>query len=206
VSQTALSLVEGGHFDQMPLRRVRQVARALGAELQVTVRWRGGDLDRLMDEGHAALAGAVTRWLERRGWVVRSEVTYSVYGERGSIDLMAWHGATRTLLVVEIKTELTSIEETLRRHDAKTRLASGIASEGQGWRPNGVARLLVLPNAPTARRRVSRHEPVLGRAYPLRSTGVRDWVRAPHGAPSGLVFVSTERHGRVVTRKRVRPC
>jgi hypothetical protein len=40
-------------------------------------------------------------------------VTFSIYGERGSIDLLAWHSETRTLLVVELKSELTSIEETL---------------------------------------------------------------------------------------------
>jgi len=200
-----VSLMEAGQFEHMPVRQIRQVARALGAELVTTVRWRGGDLDRLLDEGHAALAGVVTKWLERRGWAVRPEVTFSVFGERGSIDLMAWHEATRTLIVVELKTELTSLEETLRRHDAKARLAPAIATQRLGWRPDGLARLLVLPNAPTARRRVSRHEPVLARAYPLRAADVRDWVRSPRGAPRGLVLVSVGRQGRVLSRRRVRP-
>ena len=61
--------------------------------------------------------------LEAEGWLTAAEVTYSGYGERGSIDLLAFHPATRTLLVVEVKTEIASVEETLRRHDAKVRLA-----------------------------------------------------------------------------------
>jgi hypothetical protein len=56
-----------------------------------------------------------------------------VFGERGSIDLLAWHESSRTLLVIELKTELTSVEETLRRHDSKVRLAPGIARERFGW-------------------------------------------------------------------------
>ena len=75
-----------------------------------------------------------------------------MYGERGSIDLLAWHEASRTLLVIEFKTELTSIEETLRRHDSKVRLAPGIARERFGWDPAVDARLLVLPEDRTARR------------------------------------------------------
>ena len=43
---------------------------------------------------------AVAGWLSRYGWTVLPEVTYSVYGERGSIDLVAWHADTRTLLTL----------------------------------------------------------------------------------------------------------
>ena len=62
------------------------------------------------------------------GWEVVPEVSYSTFGERGSIDLLAWHQATRTLLVIEIKTELTSIEETMRRHDRRSRLAATVVA------------------------------------------------------------------------------
>jgi transcriptional regulator with XRE-family HTH domain len=87
VSQDAVSRVERGHIEAMPLRSLVAIARALDAELVVMIRWRGGDLDRLLDEGHAALVGRVAEWLARLGWAIRPEVTYSVWGERGSIDL-----------------------------------------------------------------------------------------------------------------------
>lgn len=204
VSQTAISLIEAGRFDHMSLDRLRCVARVLDAQLSLTVRWRGGELDRLLDEGHAALGAAVTEWLGRRGWSVQPEVTFSVYGERGSIDLLAWHDATRTVLVIELKTMLASVEETLRRHDVKTRLASEVAPESTGWRPSTVARLLVLPNHPTARRRVARTDVLLRPAYPLRTTAVRDWVRTPAGGVSGLVFVALPPRAGGLRRQRIR--
>ncbi|HET9456275.1 MAG TPA: hypothetical protein VFO78_02955 [Candidatus Limnocylindrales bacterium] len=104
------------------------------------MRWRGGDLDRLLDARHARLAETATRLLQAAGWEVAPEVSFSVYGERGSIVLLAWHPGTRTLLVIELESELTSIEETLRRHDTKVRLAGRIGRERFGWRAAGVAR------------------------------------------------------------------
>lgn len=192
----------------MPLRHLDSIARAMEAEIAVTIRWRGGDLDRLLDEGHAALGGQVTAWLGRFGWEVRPEVTYSIWGERGAIDLLAFHERTATLLVVEVKTELASIEETLRRHDAKARLADQIARDQLAWKSRGVARLLVLPDGATPRRRVERHEAVLARSYPLRGGEVRRWLRAPSASMSGLIFVSVPRDMRSrrgpLARKRLR--
>lgn len=204
LSQPQVSRLEAGRLEGVPLRRLRAVAQALGAEVVVALRWRGGELDRLADEGHATLVGAAIRVLEAAGWVVQPEVSYSVFGERGSIDILAWHPAARVLLVVEVKTELTSIEETLRRHDAKVRLAAGIAQERFGWDPRLVARLLVLPATSTARRRVRRHELVLDRAYPDRGLLVRRWLRDPSSPFSGLLFVPDIRQpngsGRAVRR------
>lgn len=174
----------------------------------VTIRWRGGDLDRLLDEGHAFLVGRCAEKLTARGWNVRPEVTYSVWGERGSIDLLAWHDPTQTLVVIEVKTELTSVEETLRRHDVKTRLAPGIAADRFGWQPRIVGRLLVLPDLATARRRVYRHALLLLRSYPQRGAPVRHWLRAPTGSMSGVLFVSipntTAGRATAISRKRVR--
>ncbi len=133
VSQTVVSLVERGHLDAMPLQRLRRVLGAVGASVELQVRWRGGEIDRVLDEAHAALVGAVARELTRLGWTVVPEVSYAHFGEYGSIDLLAWHEATATLLVVEVKTELTSIEQLLRRHDAKVRLGPRLAEERFSW-------------------------------------------------------------------------
>jgi transcriptional regulator with XRE-family HTH domain len=206
VSQDIVSRAERGHLDGLPLRHLDAIARALDAELVVTIRWRGGDLDRLLDEGHASLVGRCAEELTTRGWDVRPEVTYSIWGERGAIDLLAFHEPTRTLLVVEVKTELASIEETLRRHDAKARLADQIARDQLAWMPGTVARLLVLPDGATPRRRVERHNGVLNRSYPLRGGDVRRWLWAPSASMSGLIFVSLphEMRGRRSPRARKR--
>jgi hypothetical protein len=200
--------VECGRIEDVSLRALRRHARALGGELRVELLFRGGELDRLMDEGHAALVGAVATRLEHLGWETRPEVSFAVFGERGSVDLVAWHAGSATLLVIEVKTELVSIEETLRRHDAKTRLAARIVEERFGWRPRRVARLLVLPDATTPRRQVRHNDAVLRTAYPARGARLRAWLRSPSGSVAGLAFVPPTTDGRTVaspvSRRRIR--
>jgi transcriptional regulator with XRE-family HTH domain len=208
VSQASVSLLERGRVDGLSIRALRRLCSAMDADVVVLVRWRGGDLDRLLDERHARLGEVVARTLERLGWEVAPEVSYSVYGERGSIDLLCWHAPSRTLLVIELKSELTSIEETLRRFDVKRRLATRIAIERFGWNAAIVGRLLVLPNDRTARRRVAAHALLLERALPNSPAEVRRWLRDPSGSLEGILFVTDNddprgRHGRRA-RKRVR--
>lgn len=208
VSQDTVSRTERGRIAEVSIPALRRQAAALGAELHLELWFRGGELDRLMDEGHAALVGAVAARLEALGWETRPEVSFAVYGERGSIDLVAWHAASATLLVIEVKTELTSLEETLRRHDVKVRLAAQVVAERFGWRARCVARLLVLPDGSTARAQVRRHDAVLRSALPLRGPALRGWLRAPAGSVAGLAFVPFARGARgsrpPIGRKRIR--
>jgi transcriptional regulator with XRE-family HTH domain len=57
LSQDVVSLVERGRIEDVSVRALRRHAQALGAELRMELWFRGGELDRLMDEGHASLAG-----------------------------------------------------------------------------------------------------------------------------------------------------
>lgn len=196
VSQTGVSRLERGLVDDLAVGTLRRLIAALDSELVLMVRWRGGELDRLLDEGHATIVGTTATLLEGRGWDTRIEASYSVFGERGSIDVLGWHPVTRTLIVVEVKTEIASVEETIRKHDVKVRLGSRLAAERYGWHAGRVARLLVLPDTTTARRRVARHDAVLSRVYPLRAQGLRAWLRRPESAADGLLFAP---HSRRVT-------
>lgn len=208
VSQDLVSLIERGRLDGVRLRVVDSMVQRLGGDLRLTIRWRGGDIDRLLDEGHASLMGRVTATLETAGWTVLPEVTFANFADRGSIDVLAWHPLTSTVLVVEVKTELTSIEETLRTHDMKARVALKVALERAGWRGRAVARMLVLPDSSTARRRIARHSGLLSRAYPLKGVAARGWLQAPTGATGLLMFLAftTAPRGRCgpISRRRVR--
>jgi transcriptional regulator with XRE-family HTH domain len=207
VSRDVISLMERGRIERVTVRRIRRIARELGAEFQAGLWWRAGDLDRLVDEGHARLVGLITEMLQTDGWEVRLEVSYAIYRERGSIDVLAWHPQARILLVIEVKTDLVVVEETLRKHDEKARLAPKIAAEQFGYRPIAVARVLVLPSRSTQRRRVDRHAAVMNAAYPLRGVGIRRWLSNPSGPAAGLLFAELERAGpkRVaLSRKRIR--
>lgn len=211
MSQDFVSRLERGHLAGISMPAVDRVLAALDADLVVFVRWRGGDLDRLLDRGHAALGNRLAGDLAAMGWVVEPEVTFSEFGERGSIDMLAWHPGTRVLLVIEVKTELNSVEETLRRHDIKARLAATIAGGRFGWRPAALVRLLVLPEATTARQRIARHAATFDRIYPLRGAALRRFLRDPQvgRVRGGILFLRLNDLLRTTRRlssvKRVRP-
>jgi transcriptional regulator with XRE-family HTH domain len=99
VSATVVSRMERGEFDRMALRALRGVAAKLDVSLEIVPRSAGSQLDRLINARHAALGEQVAVWISRQpGWVVAAEVSFAIYGERGVIDLLAWHVATGSLV------------------------------------------------------------------------------------------------------------
>ncbi len=190
VSQQLVSKVERGRCSGVSGATLRRLFAAVDADVVTLVRWRAGDLDRLLDEGHAAIVGQIATLLRRRGWDVQTEVTFSEFGERGSIDVLAWHPASRTLLVIEVKTEVTSAESLLRSHDAKVRLGPKIARARFGESPARVARLLVLGESQANCRRFARLSAVLASAYPASPSETRRWLRNPATPFGGVLFMS----------------
>lgn len=209
VSQSMISRIEVGRLMGIPLDTLRRVFAALDAQLVVTPAWRGGQLERLLDRRHAALVEESVNLLDRLGWSTAVEATFSRFGERGSIDVLAVNAARRAALVVEVKSELVAIEGTIRPLDVKSRLAPLVCVERFGWRPELQGRLLVLPETSTARRQVERHAATLATAFPARGVAVRRWLRGPSGPLSGLVFLSSTQAAShiqdLVTPRRVRP-
>lgn len=196
VSQQAISLIERGHGGRLSGQTVRRIFAALDARWEPTVSWRGGDLDRLLDEEHARLVGEISRRLAHVGWDVAIEVTYSDFGDRGSVDVLAARRDLLAIVVVEVKSELVAIESTLRKLDEKVRIArESIGRERFGFRPRLVGRLLVLPSTNVARRRVARSSDVLDVGLPDRAGRVRSWLGAPDGGLAGIQFVSDTNPG-----------
>lgn len=190
-SQKTVSRAELGHLPSLPI--IRRILAALDASLVVEVRWRAGALDRLLDEDHASLSAAVMELLSSAGWEVRVEVTYSEFGERGSIDILAFMPSAGVLLVIEIKTDMAAVEATLRKVDEKVRLAPDVARKRFGWDASTVGWLLVMPERSTLRRRVERHSSVFARAFPVRGSEIRRWLQQPAKAIAGLWFLSSSR-------------
>ena len=139
--------------------------------------------------------------LARGGWAATPEVTFQIAGERGSIDILAWHPATRILLVVEVKSVVPDIQAMVGGLDRKTRLGPAIARE-RGWVPAIVARLLVLSDDRTSRRRIEAFESTFARALPARTVAVKRWLARPAGLLEGLLFLSGL--PRMQARQRVR--
>jgi transcriptional regulator with XRE-family HTH domain len=186
VSARAISKLERQGPAGFTVRTLRKICEPLDVDLQVYGRWRGGELDRLLDAAHAALQAQFTRLLDAAGWLIRIEVTFSRYGERGSIDVLAFHPAAETLLVVEIKTVIADVQGLLRPLDAKVRLARDIAAD-LDWNARRVVACLVVAEESTARRRVADHEPLFQR-FAVRGWAARGWLRQPEGTPSGLLL------------------
>ena len=189
--QTTISLIERGYCAGLRLALVRRVFQAMGASFDGSVTWRAGDIDRLLDVRHAAIVEAVVAVLRRSGWDVLPEVTYSEWGERGSIDILAWRSDRRAIAVFEIKSDLTVIGDTVRKHDEKTRLAvETLALRRLGWRPATVGRILVVGDDRTARRRFDAHRTTFEAAYPLASRAIRQWLHDPVGEAAGAWFLT----------------
>ena len=207
-SASVISRLECGNLRACSGVLLARVLAALGAQLVLSVSWRGGELDRLLDEDHARLGEA---WaLRRTGWEARAEVTYNHYGERGSIDELAFHAASGTLLVVELKTGIYDAQRALARLDQKERLAAAICGRF-GWRARRVVPCLVVAESRTNRRRVEQHAALFGRLG-CRGRAAMGWLREPSSGaaqPSGLLLfvpLSDVRgtHGRRAGRRRVR--
>ena len=124
--------MEAGRADDVTLRQVDAVVRALSARLELHVSWQGEGLDRLLDADHATLVEAVATELRSLGWDVAVEVSFNIRGERGSIDLLAYHPSTETVLVVEVKSVVPDLQATLVVLDRKGRLAPEIAGSAAG--------------------------------------------------------------------------
>jgi transcriptional regulator with XRE-family HTH domain len=197
LAQTAISRIERGFGDRFTVQTLARVVAALGARISVRLLSQGEDLDRLLDAGHAEIVERITKYLQARGWEVAPEATFSIYGERGSIDILAFHPATGTLLVIEVKSVVPDVQATLAGIDRKARLAERIARE-RGWRVTSVSRWLVLPGDKTSRRRIASHEATFRAALPGRTLAMQRWSAAPSGPVAGIVFVSpsTQKTGR----------
>jgi len=169
------------------------VCVALGADLDVRVRWQGEGLDRLLDEGHATIIDRFLPLLRVASWEVALEVTFNEFGERGSIDILGWHPSTRALLVVEIKSVVPDAQGTLAPLDRKVRVAPKLA-RGRGWDPVTVSRLLVIGDTTTNRDRVRRFNALFDAALPVRGRDVRRWLGNPDRAISALWFLPESTH------------
>ena len=133
VSRGFISLVERGQWATASMRTLRRVAAALEVSLDVVPRWRGGDAARILNAGHAALHESIARHLDAvGGWEHSPEVSFSIFGERGVIDILAFHRQSASLLVIELKTEVVDVEDLLVTMDRRRRLATAIAAE-RGW-------------------------------------------------------------------------
>ena len=188
VRREVVGRLERGGAGRLPLEAVRGVAAALGIRVDIRLGWPGGDLDWVMNAAHAALHESLARQLGRSaGWTWMPEVSFSIYGERGVIDILAWHAATRSLLIIELKTSIVDPQGLVAVMDRRVRLGVRIAA-AQGWQPATVSAWVVVADTRTNHRRVLRHAGLLRTALPADGHQIRAWLRRPSGTIKALSF------------------
>ena len=210
VSTATVSRIERGHHDSIAVGTLLRVAAFLDIRIEFTPRWRGGELDRMLNSGHGTMHEAASRELAAAGWLLASEATFSIYGERGSIDILAMHTSTASLLVVELKTDIVAADALVAQVDRYRRLARLVAAE-RGWHPTSVSCWVAVRDTGSNHRRLAMHSAMLRNAFPDDGRRVRAWLRKPTGAISALSFLSDLHRGKAslapsgVQRVRRRP-
>ncbi len=192
VSRATVSRCERGHLESLSVATLLRVAAALDIRVDLVPRWRGADLDRTLNAGHAAMHELVAHRFAGGRWLTAAEVSFSIYGERGIVDMLAYRADGGALLVVELKTALVDVQALIGAVDRYRRLAPVIARE-RGWGPvASVSSWVVLRDTPTNHRRLADHATVLRHAFPADGRTMRGWLARPSGAVRGLSFLSDE--------------
>jgi transcriptional regulator with XRE-family HTH domain len=179
VHRSKVSSIERGLLDDVLIGELRAIAAQLEIRVEVGASWRGGDGARVVNERHSRMHELVAaRLAATPGWQFATEVTFSEYGERGVIDILAWHAATRTLLVIELKTEIPDPAGLVAQVDRYARLARQIG-RGRGWDASRVAAWALVAESDLNRRQLARHRTLLRNTFPLDGHFLRRWLRAP---------------------------
>jgi transcriptional regulator with XRE-family HTH domain len=211
VHRSTWSRLERGLLDGLTLQSVRRCLAVLEVRVDVTPRWRGADLDRMLDADHADLQSAWADRLRRWGWLVRVEVSFNRYGDRGRVDLVAWHASRRVLIVGEVKSALVDAQGLLGPLDVKVRVGPSVAESLGLGRARIVVPLLIVRDSGTVRRRLERLAPLFGR-FSYRGRAAVGCLRHPDrlSRGDGLLVLSdlSSAPGRHLIRvggERVRP-
>jgi transcriptional regulator with XRE-family HTH domain len=206
VSRLAVSRHELGLLDDANVGAVRLHAAALGLRAELVLIGRGGDLAKMTDEEHAAIVEHVAAALIEHGWLVDAETSFNHFGDRGRFDLLAFHPATGRLVIVEVKTELTNLQELLGVLDVKERLAKRVATK-HGWAATSVSTLLAVAGTDVARKTVAAHPALFG-SFTIGRGQSAMWTTALDRPRRTLIWMPPSRAGRSASRagrKRVRP-
>lgn len=205
ISRSTISRIESGLGSRYRLAVVQRHGNALGLKVELGVSGRGGETVRMRDDEHAAIVEHVARMLRDGGWLVEAEASFSVYGERGRVDLIAFHAATGTLLIVEVKAEVVDLQDLFGSLSVKQRLAPKIAAE-RGWRVRSVSLLVAVAAVDGNREIIARHA-TLFEGFERNAARIRAWVQRPRPSGKLLLYVAagaTSRTHWLAARRRVR--
>jgi transcriptional regulator with XRE-family HTH domain len=172
VTRGHIANIELGRSDPS-LELMERIATALDLEIDLVARPpMVVGAERQRDLVHARCSGYVDRRFRGAGWLTAREVEIVQGRWHGWIDLLAFDPGAGTLIVVEIKTQVTDIGALERQVGWYERSAFRVA-RGNGWQPRRVeVWVLALASLEVeATLRVNRE--VLAGAFPARARQMR---------------------------------
>ena len=194
VSTTTISRLERGHLGGFTLETIRAVAKALDIRVDLAPRWRAGDLDRLLNARHSQLHELVAKSFRALpAWVAEPEVSFAIRGERGVIDILAWHPGSPDA-------PRHRAQDGHRRHQracrdrwiesagSPSRLRSSEAGSRVVARRLDVSIWIIVADGHTNRRRVQVHGSMLRAAFPSDGRSMEGWLRDPARPIRALSF------------------
>ncbi|MDQ3691557.1 MAG: helix-turn-helix domain-containing protein [Chloroflexota bacterium] len=177
-------------------------AAVFSLRLDVRLLGRAGALVRLGDEEHAAIVEVIASSYRNAGFDTETEGSFSEWGERGRIDLLAFETSTGNLVIVEVKTQLLDLQDLFGSLNVKERLAASVA-ERRGWKVRRQTALLAAADT-SANREIVRAHPTLFADFVRRRLSAAALDANPRHI---LTWVSHEQASRgawVAGRQRVR--
>jgi hypothetical protein len=130
----------------------------------------------------------VAKLLVDAGWDVKPEVSFSHFGERGVVDLVARHAQSAALLLVELKTEIVDVNDLLATTNRRHRLARVIA-DSCAWDYRSISQWIVVLHSRTNQRRLADHKTAIRAAFPVDGRAVRGWIEHPRGPIAAFWFL-----------------
>jgi transcriptional regulator with XRE-family HTH domain len=124
---------------------------------------------------HGVCSGYVARRLHALGWQTARELEVIQGRSHGWIDLLAFHPATRTLLVVEIKTALLDLG-LAERQLAWYGRAAGEVARRQGWYPRRIVSWLLVLSSEEVEVVLRHNSELLRQSFPSRAPDMLDWL------------------------------
>lgn len=202
VSQSKISRIERGLVADIRVGELQRICAAPGVRLELYGTWRGRTEASLLDTEHAAIVELLVRDLRPDGWEMLVEYGFNHYGDRGTVDIVGWHPASRSLLIVEVKTLIVDVQDLIATLNRKARVVPRIVAAERGWSVATVSRLLAVRGSHPARDAIARHAATFASELPSGTQAARTWLRQPSGTLRGVMFVT---ESRLVTITK-RPC
>jgi transcriptional regulator with XRE-family HTH domain len=176
-------------------------AAVFGLRPELRLLGRAGQLPRLTDEEHAAMVESMAGWFREAGLLTETEASFSEWGERGRIDLLAFDPRSRTVVIVEVKTQLLDLQDLFGALNVKERLVSTIA-ERRGWVVRRRVTILAVA-ASASNRKIIRTHPALFAAFATRRL-TRMAIEASEHLLHWVTSGRADRSSWIAGRQRVR--